>query len=382
VRESRTAHFVGRGWLLTEIDERLLDPELRSGYILIRGEPGIGKSALMAELVRTRDYVHHFNVATDGIRTPDQFLRNACAQLIQRYDLPHDELPPHAGQDPGLLDLLFHEAVAVAEAQGELPVVLVVDALDEAKEPSADDREEGVNRLLLPHALPDHVYVVATIRTGVDDVLSVARRAEPIELREDDPRNRQDVRTYVEEFLERRADLMPARLRQWETDAATFTERIEQRSEGNFMYLVHVLDGIASGTIAPGTFGGRLEDLPHGLTDYYVRHWRAMRDRDRDRFERVQRPIICTLATAPGAVLADRVAEWINGSGEFEPVTKREVEDVLEEWRQFLNRVPGDPPRWRIYHASFLNFLEREVGLQPFRRASVAATAGKIRWDA
>ena len=38
------------------------------------------------------------------------------------------------------------------------------------------------------------------------------RRAEPIELREDDPRNLADVRAYVEAFLAR-TEVMPERLR-------------------------------------------------------------------------------------------------------------------------------------------------------------------------
>ena len=149
----------------------------------------------MAELVRSRDYVHHFNMATDGIRTPDQFLRNVCAQLIVRYKLPYDELPPDAGRDAGFLDVLLRDTAAAATAQDDLPVVLVVDALDEAEEPSGPDYRAGVNRLKLPATLPDGVVVVATIRTGVPDLLTMARRAEPISLRWDDPLNLADVRS-------------------------------------------------------------------------------------------------------------------------------------------------------------------------------------------
>jgi hypothetical protein len=88
------------------------------------------------------------------------------------------------------------------------------------------------------------------------------------------------------------------------------------------------------------------------------------------------------LATAPGAVTTSKVAEWISKSGEFEPVRARDVERVFGEWRQFLNQEGGDPPRWRICHTSFLTFLAEEVDLGEFRRAGVAATGAKVRWDA
>jgi hypothetical protein len=387
VREQRTAFFVGREFVMNAVDERLLDPQFPSGYLLVDGEPGIGKSAVMAELVRTRDYVHHFNVATDGIRTPGQFLRNVCAQLIVRYKLPYDELPADTGQDAGFLDVLLRDAVTVAAAQGELPVVLVVDALDEAEEPSGRDYPAGVNRLKLPARLPDGVVVVASIRTGVSDLLTVARRAEPIPLRWNDPRNLADVRTYTESFLERQAKVMRHRLAEWPTTAAEFTESVVAHSEGNFMYLVHLLEGIAAGSITAETFGG-LEGLPTGLMDYYARHWRAMRDADFERFERVQRPVVCMLAVSPGAITAAKVAEWICNSGVFAPVSVQEVDRVLKEWRQFFNREPqkpGESPRWRIYHTSFLTFLaERaeDVNLEEYRKASIAATGAKAQWDA
>ncbi|MGY1776809.1 ATP-binding protein [Geodermatophilus sp. SYSU D00804] len=381
-REQRTAFFVGREFVLDAIDEKLLS--LPSGYVLVHGEPGIGKSAIMAELVRTRDYVHHFNVATGGIRTADQCLRNLCAQLIVRYELPYTELPPDAGRDAGFLDVVLRDAVSAATARDDLPVVVVVDALDEAEEPSGGEYKAGVNRLKLPATLPDGVVVVASIRAGVPDLLTVDRRAKPIEIDEDDPRNFADVRTYVETFIDREAEQIRPRLPEWKKTEAQLADDIVAHSEGNFLYVVSLLEGIATGSVTAKNFGG-LEGLPTGLMGYYDRHWRAMRDVDVRRFERVQRPVVCMLAVAPGAVTAEKVAEWISESHVFEPVSVREVDHVLDEWRQFFNPEPGDPPRWRLYHTSFQKFLaERaeDVDLAQYRAASVAATGAKIRWDA
>ncbi len=376
VREQRSANFIGREHVMAAIDDRLLDPGMPNGYIVIRGEPGIGKSAIMAELVRTRDYVHHFNVVTGGVRSADQFLRNVCAQLILRYGLPYQELPADAGRDNSFLDVALRDAISAAAAAGERQLVIAVDALDEAEKPL-----EGANRLLLPHDLPDRVYVVTTIRSGVDDMLDVARRAEPIDLREDDPLNLADLHEYVRDFLHRRDDVMFPRLHEWETSSEAFADLVTERSEGNFMYAWQVLEGIASGDITKENFGS-LDGLPSGLVNYYRRHWRSMRDADEDRFDRVQRPVIGVLATAPAAVSAAKLTEWVNDSGYFSPIERRDVDRVLAEWRQFLNKEPGNPPRWRIYHLSFLEFLAKELDLDEYLSASNAAIGSKVRWDA
>jgi hypothetical protein len=100
---------------------------------------------------------------------------------------------------------------------------------------------------------------------------------------------------------------------------------------------------------------------------------------DTGAFRRRQKPVIAMLASARDAVPAAKVAEWIN-AGELGPIAVHEVEDIFDDWRQFLSIEPGDPPRYRLYHASFLDFLEREVGLQPYREAVGAAMAKKIEW--
>ena len=78
----RTTGFVGRDFIFTTIDGFLADPAFSSGYIIIRGEPGIGKSALIGKLVKRRGCVHHFNIAPQNIRSARDFLGNVCAQFL------------------------------------------------------------------------------------------------------------------------------------------------------------------------------------------------------------------------------------------------------------------------------------------------------------
>jgi len=88
VVDERNKTFIGRQFVLGQIDRLITGADGDSGYITIKGEPGIGKTAIASALV-IRGYVHHLNIATGNIRTARQFLQNVCAQLILRYDLPY-----------------------------------------------------------------------------------------------------------------------------------------------------------------------------------------------------------------------------------------------------------------------------------------------------
>ena len=164
--DERTRSFVGRDFVFEAIDQAIADPEFPSGYIIIQGEPGIGKTALIGQLVKQRDYVHHFNIGPAGIRSAGDFLANVCAQLIVRYGLDHLVLPPKATEDSGFLMQMLAEAAEKAEGE---PVVVLVDALDEAESTALPPDE---NRLLLPPALPPGVYFVVTTRELHDRRLS------------------------------------------------------------------------------------------------------------------------------------------------------------------------------------------------------------------
>ena len=163
--DDRTKGFVGREFVFEEIRRVLGGAEFASGYVVIRGEPGIGKTAVAASLVVSGGYVHHFNIAPENIRSAGQFLQNVCAQLIVRYGLEHATLPPQAAEDAGFMSQVLAEAADVARRQGDSPVVVVVDALDEAEDTALP---AAANRLYLPRALPEGVFFVLTTREEAD----------------------------------------------------------------------------------------------------------------------------------------------------------------------------------------------------------------------
>jgi hypothetical protein len=350
--DERTRDFVGRRFIFQAIDDLLAKPQY-GGYIVIQGEPGIGKTALMAQLVKQRGYVHHFNIAIQNIRSARDFLANICAQLIVRYELAHPTLPPEATQDSGFLVQLLAEAVDKTAKQ---PVVILVDALDEVEDIGLPG---DANRLLLPSALPQGVFFIVTTREQADCRLVVDRR-EDIYLRDDDPRNLKDIEQYIRDYGQKYPSEMAARIAEWDISAETFVKVMAEKSQGNFMYLVQVLRDICAGKLTAATIDN-IYQLPQGLRGYYQRHWRLMRTQDEARFEKYYEPVVCYLATAREPVNMEQLVEWTK-------LPRRQIRDVVNEWREFLNVEPGPQgePLFHVYHASFQDFLKEEVGLDRY----------------
>lgn len=362
VVDDRTREFVGRKAVFQQIDSLLAASEHPSGYIYVQGEPGIGKTAISAKLVLERGYLHHFNIAPAGITLGEQFLQNMCAQLIVRYQLPYDSLPSHAHRDGGFLAAVLKEA---SDAARERPLVVVVDAIDEAEKP-----EYGTpsNRLLLPRVLPPDVYIVLTGREEADPHLDVERISR-ILLREEAEDNLRDAGDYIARFILDNAAEMTTRLREMNADEASLAAALLDHSEGNFMYLTHVLRDIRSGKVVVQEKG--MDSLPYGLQGYYRSHWRAMKAKDREIFEGVQRPVLCLLAVSQEAVSITQLAEWTR----LDPPL---VRSVIRDWREFLNENFDGTRRFRLYHKSFADFLDEEEDLRFYHNRIASAALAKI----
>jgi serine/threonine-protein kinase len=305
--------------------------------------------------------VHHFNIALQNIRSAHDFLENVCAQLILRYQLDYHSLPEDALKDSGFLSELLAKA---AQQRPESAVVVLVDALDEAEDVPLRD---GHNRLYLPQSLPDGVFFVVTARE-LDNERLLVDRARVIYLKDTDPKNESDVRLYVENFLETHRTDMGPRLAEWGLGDRAFIGVLTRKSQGNFMYVKHVLEDICAGRLTRATLDD-IAQLPAGLRAYYQRHWDRMRDQDRDRFETIYEPVVCQLAVAQEPVSVAQLHEWLP------QLTPPRIRD----WRQFLNEERKEQVSYyRIYHTSFQEFLRDEVGLVKYHQNVVDTALGKI----
>ena len=371
--KERTLNFVGRHFLLDEIDRHLGAADFPNGYLVLRGEPGIGKTALMAYLVLNRGYAHHFNIVTSGVVAPDQFLGNICAQLIVRYELPFHELPlPRATRDSVFFGELLDQVASLARSRGELPIVIAIDALDEA------DRSNPGNVLLLPTDLPDGIYILATTRPLEYDRLSVERRR-VIDIAENDPANLDDIRTYItNEVSGRYAASWTDRLNAWNKTASELIEKLVQQSEGNFMYVKYILGDLRNERLSLNDLE-QLTRLPDRLHGYYNLHWNTMQSQvGKKRFRRCHSHVLGQLAVSPEPATPDQLLESVNGGRtKGNTLTLDDVTEVLREWLEFLDEEHSDPPTFRIYHSSFRDFLARTINLNQRRKSFVDAALAK-----
>jgi hypothetical protein len=116
--------FVGREWLLAEVDAFLCDHD--RGYFILEAEAGLGKTTFLAWLVRERGYIHHFTELAPGLDGVGRGLKSLAAQLVLAYQLGAYEaegvLPGAAARPDYLYNLL--KEVADQRRDGE-KIVLV-----------------------------------------------------------------------------------------------------------------------------------------------------------------------------------------------------------------------------------------------------------------
>lgn len=341
----KTKEFTGREFVFDAFDTFVATQS--SGYFMVLGVPGIGKSSLVAKLVTDRQCVHHFNVAAQGIRTVRAFWGNLCVQLIKRYKLNHSSLPANALDDSRFFMQCLGEA---AQVRKNHPIVIAIDALDESDRtgfpPSA-------NTLYLPSSLPQGVFVLATTRE-LDDIRLNVNHQERLYLDADSDENQRDIVRYIRNYVKRPA--MKHCLAKLGKRQGQFVKTLCEKSQGNFMYLHYVLPAIEKGRFIIG----ELEELPTGLTEYYQRHWRQMRSENEVDFDKVIEPIICSLAVAKMPVSIAQIQKWTK-------LDSATILTAIRAWREFfveerLERIP----HYRIYHTSFQDFLEEKVGLRHY----------------
>jgi nucleotide-binding universal stress UspA family protein len=253
--------FTGRAATIAALDKALSDPAFPSGYVVISGEPGVGKTALLCHLVERRGYVHHFTGQAEGTTSPELAVRNLCAQLMLRYDLPG---PPSS-------DLLSQLNEATARARGE-PVVILVDALDEA----APAYALYSNPLDLPATLPSGAFIVVTTRSPHQPELTVEQRRD-IQL----DSSRDDIREYVRRRLP--PGVAPR-------DPESVASLIAELSDGSFLYARYAVDDLIA---------GRPErEVPWALSALVDDVLSRLRGDDPERFATRYEPLLRSLAYA------------------------------------------------------------------------------------
>ncbi len=340
--------FVGRRFVFDAIENFFSTNS--KGYFTIIGEPGIGKSTILAKYITDKQCVGHFIIRAGGRNKVEQFLRSVCNQLIERYSLGYKSLPDRATNDGDFLDELLQK-VSDLLPPGER-LVIAVDALDEVEKKS----EDMTNLCYLPRYLPDNVYFLLTRRPFLpeEERLLVEAPKHEFNLWKYQKESEKDVKEYIRLFLV--DPEFENGLRQWiearNLSKEEFTEQIAQKSQNNFMYLRCVLSAIARGEYQDKS----LKELPRNLQDYYQEHWQLMgmtTERQRHKVE-----IIYTLVEIALPVSCQSIAEIVKQD-------LNQVQEVLEDWIEFFSEEHLEAQTcYTIYHTSFVDFLHDKETLK------------------
>jgi hypothetical protein len=336
--ESKRQGFVGREWLFTQIQEwRTKRPEKS---LLIVGDPGIGKSAIVAELVRRcPEQVLAYHCCQAEARStlePGRIVRALAAQVeesLADVHLEKDALTEaNCNSDPitaftrGLLvPLHLHKSPL-----GEPGVrYLLFDALDEA----LARNESGPNLVDLLkfrlNEMPDWVRILATTRRD-EDVLEKLHDLNALHLNAQDDQNRDDVRHYVA-----MQSLLP--------EVRTL---LLEKSESNFLYVRQALEAIKDEKKPLVA----LRSLPRGLHYLYPVFF-TRRFPDKESYRRARR-LLQVMVAARDPLSETQLSA---AAGLDEEIV---LPGVLSQLAQFLvRRQTGDTEVLSLYHKSLVDWL-------------------------
>lgn len=345
--------FCGRQWLFDEINDWLAVAGERA--LLITGDPGVGKSAIVAELVhRNRDgqvlAYHCCQRDTEETLQPGRFVRSLAAMIASRLDAYAAML-----DDPAMKETLSISNCASSPGSAFQAGVLsplhalpsppretryiLIDALDETLcTPGCGPTILDVLATRLER-LPPWLRVVATTRRE-PEVLERLRHLRAKEVDTHDARNLEDVGQFIDSRVQ--GDALAGRLAIAGVSVENVRQILSEKSAGSFLYAQEALDGIERDLYS----ADRIGELPPGLQSLYLEFFRS-RFPDEATYEAARR-VFQVLFAAQEALEEDQLSA----------VTGLEREEDLPRLLRTLSTyVPSRRGRYAVYHNSLAEWL-------------------------
>ncbi|MBD2294616.1 ATP-binding protein [Anabaena sphaerica FACHB-251] len=323
---AKNHNFVGREFVFAAINNFL--NQYDRGYFTIIGEPGIGKSAILAHYVSQNPGIVYYNVEIAGKNRAEEFLTNICTQLI--------EITQHQGsknvtsnfsdsttENSSFLSLLLQQISDRLHPEQRL--IITIDSCDRI---DINNQPRGSNLFYLPRYLPEKVYFILTRRPFLSDKsgLLIETPSQSLDLSNYPEQNRADIQEYIRNFSFQNINHQLTLLSQDET---------------NFMYVSEILTAINENI------------YPENLQLYYQNHLEKM-----------------NLTTSEQQTIALQVLNILiqERSISIETIAERLDEDeydikvILDNWREFFHlesRV--EEIQYSLYHVSFRDWLRQQL---------------------
>lgn len=360
--------FSGREWLFEEIDRwRQSNQE---PALLITGDPGVGKSAIVAELVHRNPggqvlAYHCCQADTPATLQPGWFVRSLAGMIASRLD-SYAVLLDHPTIDKVLEETASDADPATALEAGiliplqSLPApeqgirYLLIDALDEALlfQGNASGAKNIIDVLASRmRRLPPWLRIVVTTRRE-STVMTALKRGNmrTKELNATDPRNRSDITQYIRARLQ--VTPLAEEVAKSGLASGAVAEVLQRKSDGNFLYVKQALDALQVGDYTLV----QLFNLPPGLEglyqDFFARHFPALNNP--------------TPTESPDQGATRRLLEVVVAAQEplsLKQLTRALGEDDCDQTSHLLSRLtvylPMRDGLVRVFHKSFADWLAK-----------------------
>ena len=299
--------FYGRDWLLDRLEQWLRDP--KSGRIFwIIGKPGSGKSAFSAyvcQSFREVAAVHLCRSGHDDKADPRRCVMSIAYQLSSQLPEYRDNLLNCLG-DLGktaatLFDNLLIQPLAMLTDPPKSPIIVVIDALDEATRNGRNELAEFIGQEM--QRMPSWMRLIITSRPEAV-VLQPLQSIFPHDIDSEQEETRHDIAKFLHEELSGGA-----------AESTTTPEQIDalvEKCEGNFLYATLAIDeiqGDQTGSEDENTY-------PAGLGGRFS-NWFSRQFPDIQEYQDKHRPLLELIIASRGPLPLD-LARKILGWGPYE----------------------------------------------------------------
>jgi WD40 repeat protein len=333
--------FTGRDWVERDLERWLADPKRRVFWIT--GEAGVGKSALAAWLSARRPEIAAFHACRYGNSdriNPRKALTSLAYQLStqlpdyqQRLNsLNLDALKGEANAR-ALFERLFVDPLGGDLAAPDRPLVILIDALDEATDKGRNDLASIIGTEL--SRTPPWLRLIVTSRPHEEAVTRPLQGLDPWRLEAGREENLRDIRSYL------RRELRPFGA-DGEPSPAT-VKRIVDKSEGLFLYVSWVRQELADGRLALS----EVEKFPQGLGGIYATFFERYFP-EPEKYGTIYRPILEAICAAREPLEMDYLAGLFGLDPDY-------AETELS--RAFGSLFPISVGRIRPFHQSVRDWL-------------------------
>ncbi|AKT39997.1 effector-associated domain EAD1-containing protein [Chondromyces crocatus] len=345
-----------QGWLVGE-------RALYRGWVFLLGGPGVGKSAILAELLKVlpeQTPRHFIRRGNEGWDRPEVMVQNLCAQIERLFSEPVDTSLP---LDARLGDLLRRVSRKMLDPYKQR-LVLVLDGLDEAVSDTA-----GKNPLprFLPRVLPPGVVLLCASRPVHPDLDGLLQHDKVQRIDLDDGAWTASNEAACRAFWEHYAATFDPPL------DATFVREAVRRAGGNLLHAIRLRDWLEDQPPERRI----VKNIPKQLSGFLSQIWSELLKLDDARSTLVVTGlgVACAAREALPAYLFRELLEWSSSS---------EEEDFLRVTRPFLRQENAhwhpDCPAYRLYHEYFREFIVWQLGEPRIRELNRLLASTLAQW--